>query len=174
MSIHIARDLLVTGLRNAHAMEIQAQELMQRQCERTSDFPQVQAKLGQHLTETREQLKRIEECLNVCGGSISAVKDTTMAAIANVTAVAQGVAGDDILKSTFASNAFEHYEIAVYKSLLALSEQAGVDLSIPLQTLLCEEQEMADWIDQHVKDLTVQYLEQRANAAAGKAALTLE
>jgi ferritin-like metal-binding protein YciE len=173
MNVHIARNLLIDGLRNARAMETQARELMERQSERTSDFPQIQAKLCQHLTETREQLKRLEECLHACGESASplqdaatSIKDATISAMANVTAMAHALAGDEILKDTFANNAFEHYEIAAYKSLLALSEQAGIDLSVPLQTSLCEEQEMADWIDQHVKDVTLQYLEKQAVAQA--------
>ena len=41
-----ARDLLIVGLRNAHAMETQARELMERQSERTGDFPKVQATAG--------------------------------------------------------------------------------------------------------------------------------
>jgi ferritin-like metal-binding protein YciE len=166
MNVHIARNLLIDGLRNAHAMETQARELMERQSERTSDFPQIQAKLSQHLTETREQLKRLEECLHACGEKASPLRGAAVATMANVTAMARAIAGDEILKNTFANNAFEHYEIAVYKSLLALSEQAGVDLSVPLQTSLCEEQEMADWIDQHVKDVTLQYLEKQSSSEA--------
>lgn len=34
-----ARDIYVVGLRNAHAMEIQARELMERQSERLGDYP---------------------------------------------------------------------------------------------------------------------------------------
>ena len=40
-----ARDVFVVGLRNAHAMEVQARELMERQSERTGEYPEVQAKL---------------------------------------------------------------------------------------------------------------------------------
>ena len=36
-----ARELFITGLRNAHAMEHQARELMERQIERSTDYPQV-------------------------------------------------------------------------------------------------------------------------------------
>jgi ferritin-like metal-binding protein YciE len=166
MNVHIARNLLIKGLRNAHAMETRGRALMERQSERTTDFPQIQAKLCQHLIETREQLKRLEECLHACGEGASPLKDAAMSTMANVTAMAHAMAGEEILKDTFANNAFEHYEIAAYKSLLALSEQAGVDLSVPLQTSLCEEQEMADWIDQHVKDVTLQYLEKQASTQA--------
>ncbi len=161
-----ARDLLVTGLRNAHAMERQAQELMERQSGRSEDFPEVQARLSQHLEETRAQLKRIEQCLRECGETESSLKDATMSVMGNVTAMAHAMAGDEILKNTFANNAFEHYEIAAYKSLLALSERAGIDLSAPLQSSLCEEEDMAAWIDEHIRDVTLQYVAKQQQAAA--------
>ena len=36
-----ARDIFVVGLRNAHSMEIQARELMERQSERLGEYPKV-------------------------------------------------------------------------------------------------------------------------------------
>ncbi len=165
MARQTARDLLITGLRNAHSMETQARELMERQSERIGHFPQVQQRLKRHLEETQEQLRRLETCLRECGESESSLKDAALSTVANVTAMAHAMAGDGILKNTFANNAFEHYEIAAYKSLLALAERAGVDLSGPLTTSLREEEEMAAWIDSHVKDVTLQYLAQEERAA---------
>jgi ferritin-like metal-binding protein YciE len=165
MAAHTARDLYVTGLKNAHAMENQARELLERQSERTGDFPEVQAKLRHHLQETHQQLQRLKECLRECGESESTLKDTALSALANLTATAHAAAGDEILKNTFANNAFENYEIAAYKSLLALCERAGVNARETLQTCLREEEEMAAWIDAHVKDVTLQYLANEERAA---------
>ena len=107
-----ARDIFVVGLRNAHAMEVQARELMERQSERLTDYPEVKQKVTEHLRETEEQLKRLESCLEACGESTSSLKDTALSVAANVTAMAHSMAGDEILKNTFANNAFEHFEIA--------------------------------------------------------------
>ena len=62
-----ARDTFVVGLRNAHAMEVQARELMERQSERLDEYPEVKTKVAAHLQETNEQLKRLERCLEACG-----------------------------------------------------------------------------------------------------------
>jgi ferritin-like metal-binding protein YciE len=43
---------LVIGLRNAHGMEVRARELIERQCQRTGDYPAVQTRLRQHLLIT--------------------------------------------------------------------------------------------------------------------------
>jgi len=166
MTTDKARDLLILGLRNAHAMETQARELLENQSERTGDYPEVQARLRTHLEETRGQLQRLEECLRQFGETESTLKDTASSAIGNLTSMAHAAAGDEILKNAFADNAFENYEIAAYKSLLALCRSAGTDLSAPLEASLREEQEMAAWIDSHIEDVTLQYLAKEERSAA--------
>ena len=47
------RDFFVTGLRNAHAMEVQARELMERQIDRTQDYPELRTRLQQHFQPSR-------------------------------------------------------------------------------------------------------------------------
>jgi ferritin-like metal-binding protein YciE len=49
-----ARDIFIDGLRNAHAMETQARELMQRQSERLTDYPELKSRVQTHLRETED------------------------------------------------------------------------------------------------------------------------
>jgi ferritin-like metal-binding protein YciE len=164
-----ARDLFIVGLRNAHAMENQSHELMERQAERLTEFPQVKAKLREHLEETRTQLRRLEDCLEDLGESPSTLKDTALSALGNITAATHATSGDEVLKDIFADDAFEHYEIAASKSLLVLCERADITAAeSPLNASLREEENMASWIDEHVKDVTLSYLarEERDRAAA--------
>jgi ferritin-like metal-binding protein YciE len=174
MTMNPARDLLVSGLRNAHGMEVQARELMERQCARLDDYPTVQTRLRAHLAETIEQLRRLDKCLAACGETASVIKDTLMSAFANLTAIGHAAADDEILKNTFANAAFEHYEIAAYKSLLILCYQAGMPgLQEPLRQSLGEEQRMAAWLDEHVEEVTLAYLAKKsAGARSGVSELT--
>lgn len=161
-----AKDTFVVGLRNAHAMETQARELMERQSERLDQYPEVKAKITAHLQETNEQLRRLEQCLEACGESTSSLKDTTQSVMANAQAMMHAMAGDEILKNTFANNAFENFEIAAYKSLLALCGPAGVEQTrAPLETSLKEEQRMAQWIDANVEKVTMDYIARQPQAA---------
>ena len=154
-----ARDLFVTGLRNAHAMEIQARELMERQSGRLDDFPEVKRRITDHLEETHRQIERLEQCLQECGGSSSTLKDTAQSIIANTMALIHSAADDEILKNTFANNAFENFEIAAYKSLLEMCKEADAQFARePLLLSLKEEQAMANWIDQNVEKVTRQFL----------------
>ncbi|MCA1454034.1 ferritin-like domain-containing protein [Bradyrhizobium sp. BRP22] len=161
-----ARDIFVIGLRNAHAMEVQARELMERQSERLDEYPEVKSRVISHLSETNEQLRRLEECLDACGESTSSLKDTAQSFMANMMAMGHSMAGDEILKNTFANDAFEHYEIAAYKSLLALCQAAGADAARPLlETSLKEEERMAAWVEANVEKVTMQYVDQQRQAA---------
>src|SRR3954453_1415617 len=161
-----ARDTFVVGLRNAHAMEVQARELMERQSERLDEYPEVKAKVAAHLQETNEQLKRLERWLEACGGSTSSLKDTTQSMMANMQAMAHSVAGDEILKNTFANNAFGNFEIAAYKSLLAFCGADGfAEAKEQLETSLKEEQRMAALIDSNVEKVTMEYLAHQRQAA---------
>ena len=109
-----ARNLFVTGLRNAHALENQALELMERQVERIEHYPDLAARLRQHLDETRVQRQRIENILAALGTGTSALKDMALSLFGTVAAIGNALAGDEILKNCFANFAFEGYEIAAY------------------------------------------------------------
>jgi ferritin-like metal-binding protein YciE len=148
-------------------MEIQARELMERQSERLDEYPEVKARISAHLQETNEQLKRLEQCLEACGESTSSMKDTAQSMAANLQAMAHSMAGDEILKNTLANNAFENFEIAAYKSLLALCGAAGQEAArAPLQQSLREEERMAQWIDSNVEKVTMEYLSHEQRRAA--------
>jgi len=161
-----ARDIFIVGLRNAHAMEIQARELMERQSARLGDYPSVKARVEAHLAETNEQIRRLDKCLEACGDSASTFKDTTQSVMGNVMAMSHAMAGDEILKNTFANNAFEHFEIAAYKSLLTLCSEAGMNAArAPLEMSLREEEQMAAWIDANIGDVTKAYVLHEQQAA---------
>lgn len=158
MTSQAGRNLLLVGLRDAHAMENQAEELMERQTERSGDYPEVQARIRRHLDETRRQIVRLEDCLKSLEGGPSGVKDTVMSFTGNLAAAGHAMAKDEILKNALANNAFEHYEIAAYKSLIALSRREAMDITPLLEESLKEEEEMAAWVDSHIDDITLAYL----------------
>jgi ferritin-like metal-binding protein YciE len=90
-----------------------------------------------------------------------------MAVLGNLLAGSHALAGDEIVKSSFADYAFEHYEIAAYKSLLVLAEQLGFsEAQSSLQQSLDEEEKMAAWILQNLRDLTLEYLRREELEAA--------
>jgi len=152
-----ARDLYIDGLKNAHAMERQAQEMLERQSERLTDYPDLRRRVVEHLEETKQQLARLERCLSAVDSSPSTIKDVALSFGANMAALSHAMANDEVLKNTFASNALEAYEIAAYKSLLTLAKQAGIQ-AVGLDQSLQEEERMAKWMDEHTPSITMEFL----------------
>jgi len=61
MSGDKTRDIFVTGLKNAHAMESQALSIMRPQVDRIENYADIAAKLEEHITETEGQIVRLEK-----------------------------------------------------------------------------------------------------------------
>lgn len=152
------RTIFVTGLKNAHAMENQALSIMKPQVSRIENYPQVADRLQQHIRETEGQVTRIETLLDELAESHSALKDMALSFTGAMAALGHSVAGDEILKNSFANFAFENFEIAAYKSLITVAELGGFASAAPaLRTNLDEEIAMADWLDANLRDVTMKF-----------------
>ncbi|WP_426956792.1 ferritin-like domain-containing protein [Muricoccus radiodurans] len=160
------RDTYVTGLVNARALETQAIQLLSRQVERLENYPEVEAALRRHITESEQQRDRLDGILSALGTSASGVKDLFTGLMGNVAALAHAPMQDEILKNSLANYAFEHFEIASYKSLLTLAELAG-DTQGPtaLQQSLAEEQRMAQWCEDNLDAIVRKYATLTAQGA---------
>jgi ferritin-like metal-binding protein YciE len=161
-------EIYVTGLRNQHAVEHQAIELLERQVGRLENYPEMAARMHQHIAESQEQARRLEELLASLNTSHSAIKDAALSFMGNMAALMHAPAADEVVKNTLANYAFEHFEIASYKSLLELADIAGHSTArSALQSSLREEQAMAQWIDDHIASTTRTYV---TRTAAGETA----
>ena len=162
-------EIFVTGLRNAHAMEHQALSIMKPQVARIEQYPEVAHRLQQHITETETQIQRLEQLLDGFGENKSILKDAALSLSGTMAAIAHTAAPDEIVKNSFANYAFEHFEIAAYKSLLALSGQSGNSNATSLLTQnLNEELSMAQWLDQNIQPITLKYASLRLSGESAK------
>src|SRR3954468_18648350 len=97
-----ARDHLLAWLKDAHAMEQQAETLLTSQIERLKHYPDLRRKLEEHLEETRRQGDLVKDCIRQNGGDSSALKDT----MGKMVAFGQGLSGlfadDEVIKSALA------------------------------------------------------------------------
>ncbi|HEX8663392.1 MAG TPA: DUF892 family protein, partial [Beijerinckiaceae bacterium] len=117
--------IFITGVKNAHAMEKEARQIMQRQIERVTNYPEMEAVLRRHLDETNRHEERIDQILHELGEDRSLLKDWITQIMGNAAALAHVPMADEILKNTFANNAFENFEVAAYKSLITMAEFTG-------------------------------------------------
>lgn len=161
-----SRDLLIAGLKNAYALETQALDMMRTQHNRLDEYPELKARVGQHVNETEQQMKRLEGCLAQFNESPSSLKDFALRLTGNLQSMFHATAEDEVIKSVFASNAFENYEIATYKGLAAMAEVAGArDVADVARQSLREEEDMARFINEHVDSTVREYMAKHAVGA---------
>lgn len=157
------KNIFITGLQNAHALEKEALQLMQRQVERFEHYPEMSDLLRTHIAETEGQVRRLDEMLHTFGEDRSLLKDMATQFMANMAAAGHMPMADEVLKNTFANHAFENFEIASYKSLIAMAEAAGHQRFIPaLQETLREEEKTAQLIYDMIEPITLKYLSREA------------
>lgn len=157
-----ARKIYLIGLKNAHAMENQALSIMRPQLERLEHYPDVQRQLDKHIGETEGQIARLDQILEQADEDASSLKDSFLSAFGSMAALGHVFAGDEVLKNSFANFAFENYEIAAYKALIATAEANGETAAAQLlQQNLEEEKAMASWLDAHLPEVTEAYLARR-------------
>lgn len=157
------RDLLITGLKNAYAMETQALDMMRTQQDRLDDYPELKSRVSQHVAETEQQMKRLEDCLAQFNESPSTLKDLALRLTGNLQQMFHAAAEDEVIKNVFASNAFENFEIATYKGLAAMAEVAGAhDIADVARQNLREEEDMARFISDHVEPTVREYMARQA------------
>jgi ferritin-like metal-binding protein YciE len=162
------RSHFIVGLRDAHAVENQALSLINRQLDRLKNYDEVADQLRRHHAETETQIKRLEEILQSLDESHSSIKDLGMSISGNMAALAHTVAGDEILKNTFANFAFENFEAASYRSLITMAEAGSFNSATSLlNASLEEEQAMAAWLESRIPAITQKFL---SLSAAGEKA----
>ena len=154
-----ARDIYVTALKNTHALEMQALQIMERQVDRLKNYPEMEQALRRHIDETHGQRDRLEEALQSLGESPSTVKEGVLGFVGNVMALGHAPAQDEILKNAYANHAFENFEIAAYTSLLTIGEIAGQSSLTGFQQSLKEEEAMAQTVRELVGPTTRRYVE---------------
>jgi len=161
--------LLIVWLRDAHAMEKQAEQVLSTTASRIENYPELKAQLERHLEQTRRQADLIHGCLKRHDGGTSTLKDTAARMVGFTQALSGLFVGDEIVKASMGSYVFEEMEIAAYKILMAAAEECGdQETKRVCESILREEEEMARWLDERLPLLTRQYLSRAEQGLTAK------
>lgn len=158
MSNH-QKDTLLTWLKDAYAMEQGIVESLERQVGHMDDWPDAQARVREHLELTKSHAERVKECVERLGDNVSHVKS----GFANVLGALQGIstigAADKVLKNAMGNYAIEYFEISAYMANAAAARELGYeDIAEVCDTIMSEEQDMADWLEEQIPTITRQEL----------------
>ena len=150
---------IIQWLRDAHGMEEQAQTMFQAEANRIRNYPEFHEKIEEARQRSRRQAERISSCIERHSSTTSMVKDT----IGRVIALGQGLSGsfvgDEVIKAALAIYTFEHMKIGSYTILAFTAQQAGDAQTEKIcREIVGEEEQMAEWIAQHMQVLVERYL----------------
>lgn len=119
------RQQMISWLGDAHAMDMQAIQILENQARRIENYPDLRNRILEHLEETRGQIERLERCIERYEGAPSSLKDAAAAMFGNLQALGGALIGDEVVKGSIVSYTFEHLEIACYRSLIGAAEELG-------------------------------------------------
>lgn len=112
-------------LRDAHAMEKQAEVILITATRRSENYPPLRTRLEQHLYETRRQLSSLQDIIARNHISRSALQD----AMSRVAALGQSIGmmlpGDEVIKVIITAYVFAQFEVACYTALLTAAKRVG-------------------------------------------------
>jgi len=155
----VAREHFMDWLRDAHAMEEQAETMLKAMEGRLEHYPELRTRIAQHIQETQHQAERLRHCIQDAGGDTSLLKDMTgkfMAAMQGFTGI---MASDEVVKGGMFSYAFEHMEIAAYRNLISAARVLGEPrIAQVCEEILAEEVAMAKWLEEHMAGVVSQFL----------------
>jgi ferritin-like metal-binding protein YciE len=151
---------LIAWLKDAHAMEQQAEKMLKAQAERLENYPKLRTRIEKHREETIGQQKLLEAALHNLDSEPSTLKDLG----GKLMAFAQGVGGmvvdDEVIKGAMAGYVFEQMEIASYTVLIEAAKAAGDKKALKAcEKILPQEVAMADWLKENLPELTHAFLE---------------
>ena len=150
---------LLDWLRDAHAMEQQAEKMLSAQSKRLEHYPQLKARIDQHLQETLGQKEALERRIDQLGSSPSVLKDMGGKLMAFGQAVGGMTMSDEVVKGSISGYVFENIEIATYTVLIAAAEAAGdTETARVAAEILPQVQAMAAWLIEHLPEITTAFL----------------
>ncbi|PSJ57539.1 ferritin-like domain-containing protein [Kumtagia ephedrae] len=155
-----AREWLIQWLRDAHAMEEQAETMLNGELSRLENYPELSERIRLHVEETKQQASRLRRCLDALGEGTSTMKDAGGKLMAMGQSLSGVFAGDEVMKGSLAGYTFEHMEIASYTILVSAANALGeAEIARVCEQNLREEEAMAEWLKNNLPKTAEQFLE---------------
>lgn len=140
------RDLLITKLKALYDIESVIINSLPKITEAATD-PKLKKALSDHLKETKEQSKRLEECFKLLNKPAGKLESEAIRGLARDTEwVIENVKDSDLLDLAIigAASYVEHYEMAGYNLAILLAEKLEENDVADLLNMNFTEEEAAD------------------------------
>ena len=149
----------LSWVRDAHAMEKQAETMLNNLAARLEHYPVLKTDIEMHAEVTRQQQTLVQSVIDRHGESRSLLKDAAGKLVAFGQAMAGVMVDDEVVKGVISVYVFEQFEIANYTSLISAADQVNDTEGVRIFTRIREQEiTMAERVMKHIPDITQQFL----------------
>ncbi len=143
----MARDILISWLNDAYAMENALLPILDNHAADAKDHPEIQARITTHRDQTKRHADLVRQCVEQLGSTTSATKTGLGTLFGYFQSVSTGMFSDEPVKNVLTDYATEHFEIACYRAIAAAAQELGEQrVAMICEEILRDEEAMADWL----------------------------
>lgn len=150
-------------LRDAHAMEEQAEKLFRGQASRLKAHRDLSAKLEEEVTFIEANKMLLSDSLKKQGSRTSTVKDSFGKFMGFEQNMAGIVVSDEPVKGILALHTFSQMAVGSYKILVAATDATGKsDIKTTCEAILSSAERRAAWIEKELDSVTRTFMADKA------------
>jgi len=161
-------EIVLTWLNDAYNVENALIHVLERHAKEAKDFPDIEAKLDEHLTQTRRHAEMVAGRITALGSAPSTHKDRWAGVLVPLENLFTGSADEEsLLKNSITDYAAENFEIATYRAIITAAQDTGdTDTVHVCEQILSDEQAMARFLDERMPALVDRIVRQAMSASS--------
>ena len=163
------KEHLLNWLRDAHAMEGQALQMLKGEQGRIETYPELKRKIQTNEEIARANQEDLKKCIEMLGGDTSSIKDMGTKIMGAGQALSGVMFGDEVMKTALALSTVHRLALTSYKILISAADTAGYpEIKAICEGILKREAEIAEWLDGQLPQLTVDFLSRAEQGGTAK------
>ena len=161
-------EIVLTWLNDAYNVENALVHVLEQHAKEAKEFPDMEAKLEEHLAQTRRHAELVAGRIEALGSAPSTHKDRWAGVLAPLESLFTSSADEEsLLKNSFTDYASENFEIATYRAIIMAAQDTGdTDTVHVCQQILGDEQAMAHFLDERMPALVDRIVRQASSASS--------
>lgn len=157
-------DLLIAWLNDASATGRAQGEMLERFVKDFDGFPNIRARIREHLDGNKRAAEDIKVCIERLGGSLPATKSLFGSIVGAVQGMSTGPYKDEPVKNLLVMHAAGHFEHVAHRALAAGARACGEnDVATVCEHIAQEEKAFAEWIEQQIPKVVTAVMEDQGD-----------
>ncbi len=154
---------LMSWLNDAHAMETSIVKVLENHANDAKDHPKLQARIEEHMNQTKRHAELVEQMITDLGGSVSTAKSGMSSVMGRLHGASTAFAEDELVKNALADFSTEYFEIASYNALIAAAKKLDTpNVVSTCQQIIRDEESMAKFLEENLPTVVDEMISKKA------------